>query len=433
MMRSIKQIQTTYYLAISLFWFATALPLSLHILLFQARGFSLFQIGICLAAYSLTIALLEVPTGGLADAVGRKRVALIAYTLMIGTSVVLLISFTFPILMLGFVLYGAGRALASGALDAWFVDALQAINADIDLQPAFAKAGTFTLLALGIGTFGGSALPGLFPNLPAEGTAVFTPLSIPIVIALLFQIALVLFVAVAVKEKRPTANTNTWRKGFQDVPVLVKDALSLSRQNPVILLLLGATLGGGLAGIVIETFWQPQLSAVLDVQLENTLLFGVMMTGSFLVGMVGNLVSTPLSRRVSNRYALVAAITRGLQGICLILLALQTAVSLFALFFWLVYLNMGVLDSPHATLVNNEIPSERRSAMLSVQSFASYIGSMVGSVSLGYLAQQSSVRSAWIVAAIILMVSLFLYLKVDMIQTNQARRNDAESSIFETG
>ena len=431
-MRSIKQVQITYYLAISLFWFATALPISLHILLFQARGFSLFQIGIGLAVYSFTIVLLEVPTGGLADAVGRKRVALIAYSLMSGTSIMLLISFTFPILMLGFVLYGAGRALASGALDAWFVDALQTVDAEIDLQPAFARAGTFTLLALGIGALGGSALPGLFVNLPGEGTAVFTPLSMPIVIALLFQIALVLFIAVAVKEDRPTANANTWRKGFQDVPVLVKDALTLSRQNPVILLLLGTTLGGGLAGIVIETFWQPQLATVLAVQPENTLLFGVMMAGSFLVGMVGNLVSTPLSRLVGNRYALVAAITRGLQGICLILLALQTAVPLFALFFWLVYLNMGVLDSPHATLVNNEIPSKRRSAMLSVQSFASYIGSMVGSIGLGYLAQQSSVRSAWVVAAVILMLSLFLYVKIDIIQINQARRHDTESSIFET-
>ncbi|MCA9929586.1 MAG: MFS transporter, partial [Anaerolineales bacterium] len=171
-MVTVKQIKRTYYWAISLFWLATALPIALQVLLLQARGFTLFQLGIGMAVYSLTIVLLEVPTGGLADAVGRKRVALIAYTLMAITSAALLAAFTFPTLIVGFILYGAGRALASGALDAWFVDALQAVDADVALQPAFAKAGTFTLLALGIGALLGSAVPRLFHNLPAEGTAV---------------------------------------------------------------------------------------------------------------------------------------------------------------------------------------------------------------------------------------------------------------------
>ncbi|MCA9922311.1 MAG: MFS transporter [Anaerolineales bacterium] len=432
-MVTVKQIKRTYYWAISLFWLATALPIALQVLLLQARGFTLFQLGIGMAVYSLTIVLLEVPTGGLADAVGRKRVALIAYTLMAITSAALLAAFTFPTLIVGFILYGAGRALASGALDAWFVDALQAVDADVALQPAFAKAGTFTLLALGIGALLGSAVPRLFHNLPAEGTAVLTPLSMPILIAFFCQLILILYVAVAVKESRPDSASTNWRKGFQDVPVLVKDAFQLSRQNRIILLLLGAALGGGLAGIIVETFWQPQLSAVLAGSTENTILFGIVMAGSFLVGMAGNLLSTPLSHLLNHRYALVGALTRGLQGICLILLARQTAVPLFTLFFWLVYLNMGIIDSPHNTLVNNEIPAERRSAMLSVQSLAGYVGSMIGSIGLGYLAQQASIPSAWIVAGVVLMLSLLLYLRVDRLQFRQARHHDAESSILETG
>ena len=66
-MSSVKEIQRVYYLVISLFWLATALPISLLILLAQARGLDLFQVGIVMGLYSLTIVLLEVPTGGLAD------------------------------------------------------------------------------------------------------------------------------------------------------------------------------------------------------------------------------------------------------------------------------------------------------------------------------------------------------------------------------
>ena len=76
-MQSLKRIQWTYYTAVFLFWFGTALPTSLLVLFLQARGMSLFQVGIAMGLYSLTIVLLEVPTGGLAGAVGRKRVALI--------------------------------------------------------------------------------------------------------------------------------------------------------------------------------------------------------------------------------------------------------------------------------------------------------------------------------------------------------------------
>jgi len=42
------------------------------------------------------------------------------------------------------------------------VDARKAADPDIDLQPAFAKVGTFSLLALGVGTLGGSLIPGFF-------------------------------------------------------------------------------------------------------------------------------------------------------------------------------------------------------------------------------------------------------------------------------
>ena len=429
-MNTISRIQRTYYTAMFLFWFGTALPTALLVLFLQARGLNLFQVGVAMGVYSLTIVLLEVPTGGLADAIGRKQVALIAYMLMAATMTALLFAFSFPLLLIGFIFYGAGRALSSGALDAWFVDALQAADPAINLQPKLAKAGTITLMALGVGALLGSALPRLFASLPEDGTAVITPLAIPIIGSLALKIVLIIFVSLTVEEKRPSGSTSGWRQGFQDVPAIVKDAFQLSRHNPTILLLLGTTFAGGLSLASIETFWQPRFAALQSGGVENSLLFGLAMAGSFFAGAVGNIISTPLSRKLGKRYALVAALARGLQGLFLILLALQTAVPLFIPLFWLVYLNMGVLDSPHNTLMNQEIPSARRSAMLSVQSLASYVGGAIGSIGLGYLAQQTSVSAVWIIAGSILMVSLLLYLQVDARQKKQKRINESPKAIF---
>ena len=137
---TVRSVRRRYYSITFLVWLATALPLSLSVLLAQARGIGLAEVGLALGIYSLTVVALEVPTGGLADAVGRKRVALVAFALAALYNLAFLFAFSFPTLLLAMILYGVSRALSSGALDAWFVDALLATDPDTDLQPALAGA-----------------------------------------------------------------------------------------------------------------------------------------------------------------------------------------------------------------------------------------------------------------------------------------------------
>lgn len=61
------RLERTYYLTKALFWFATALPVGVWVLFAQSRGFTLGQVGLFYGLYSLTVALLEVPSGTLAD------------------------------------------------------------------------------------------------------------------------------------------------------------------------------------------------------------------------------------------------------------------------------------------------------------------------------------------------------------------------------
>ncbi|WP_374687294.1 MFS transporter [Promineifilum sp.] len=411
---STNSIRIRYYVITFLVWFATALPLSLTVLLAGARGLSLFEVSFALGVYSLTIVLLEVPTGGLADAVGRKRVALLAFALAALYNLVFLFAFSFPILLLAMILYGVSRALSSGALDAWFVDALQAADPAVDLQPALAGAETVSLLALGLGAVAGGALPRLFAGLPADGTAVLTPLAMPIVAALAVKLLLVAAVALLIREERPAGGAS-WRAGFRAVPALVREASVLSRANPRLLLLMSASFVAGLAIISLEALWQPFFAALPGVSDGGapTLLFGVIMAGNFLVGMVGNLLSVPLSRRLGGRYGLVGAISRLLQGASILGLAAAGALFPATGLFWLAYLMGGVGLSPHATLLNAEIPAERRSAMLSVQSLAAYLGSFLGGAGLGYVADHLSISAAWAIAGALTVVSLVPYLMLD--------------------
>jgi MFS family permease len=411
-MKSTTHIKRVYYTILFLFWLATALPLALSVLILQTRNLNLLQVSLLMGIYSLTIVLLELPTGGLADAIGRKKVTFLSYSISGLTSLIFLFSFSFPLFLLAFILMGVARALMSGALDAWFIDALQTADPDIDLQPAFAKAGTVTLLALGMGTLLGGFIPRWFAWLPAEGTAVLTPFTMTIVFALGVNIILLGVLATAVKEDRPTATAKDWRSNVRQVPQNIRDAVQMSRQNSTIMLLLGAGFATGLGILSLETFWQPFFADLLGGGETQSLFFGTVMAGYFLVGVVGNVLATPLSKLLHQQYALVAALFQGLQGVLLMVLAGQTAVAPAIILYWLVFMGMSVVSSPHAALINNEIPSERRSSMLSVQSLATYAGAILGSVALGYVAENSSIRMAWTVAGSVLLVSLLLYLRI---------------------
>jgi MFS transporter, DHA1 family, quinolone resistance protein len=415
--QSIKSIQTRYYFITFLIWFATALPLALMVLLAQARGMSMFEVGVALGVYSLTIVILEIPTGGLADAMGRKRVALLAFLLGAFYSLIFLFAFTFPLLLLAMIIYGISRALASGALDAWFVDALQATDPNINLQPALAGVETVSLLALGLGTLVGGALPRLFSDLPPDGTAILTPLAIPILASLLVKLVLLMAIALLIEDDRPL-NGNSWRAGVRTVPEIAHTAISMSLANPRLLLLMSTSFVAGFAILSLEAFWQPFFAGLPGLRSAGpmpTQIFGFIMAGSFIVGMAGNLLSVPVSRLLGGRFALTSAVSRLFQGLSILGLSAAGALVPAAGFFWLAYLMSGVGLSPHTTLLNAEIPAERRSVMLSVQSLAAYAGGFLGGASLGYIADHTSITTAWFIAGTLTVLSLVPYLMLELL------------------
>ncbi len=407
--RHVRRTERIYYTVQALFWFSVSLPLALAVLFIQARGLGLLQIGLLLGVYAATVVLLEVPSGGLADAIGRKRVTLLAYTFLSASSLVFLFAFSFPVFLAFYVLNGVGRAFASRALEAWFINRLQAADPEIDLQPYLARAGTFELLALTAGTLLGSYLPTLFNYLPKDGTAVLTPLAVPIVFSVFVKLGLLAFVALFVEEQ-VTKRTDT---GVGGLAAVARSASQLSRHNPTLRLLLGATLASGFGMAGIETFWQPRFETLLGGSDGNTVVFGVIMAGSFLIGALGNIVSIPLGRLFRKRYGLLSAVFQGLQGVLLVFLALQRTALPAAALFWLVYLTMAVKGSPSMTLFNREVPSAQRSTMLSVASLVSYAGFFVGSVTLGYVAERAGIPIAWLLAGSVTVLSLVFYLRVD--------------------
>lgn len=103
-----------------------------YALLFLDYGLTLGQFGILNSIWAATIVLLEVPSGALADTIGRKHLLIAAGTFMIIEMGVLLLApiggggLLFTLFVVNRVLSGAAEAAASGADEALTYDSLKA-------------------------------------------------------------------------------------------------------------------------------------------------------------------------------------------------------------------------------------------------------------------------------------------------------------------
>ena len=400
-----------YYLVTTLHWFGLVLPMAVTVLLAQSRGIGLTEVGLFMGLYSIVVAVLELPSGALADALGRKRAFLVGGALSIVARGIFLAAFDLTAFLAFAVVLGASRALTSGSLEAWFIDALQAEDPATDLQPVLAAAGSFQL-----GGLAGGALPTMFAELPAD--ALISPLAVPLLASLVVQALALALAALAISETAAGFGAVAVRDAVRPAAVVgsIREALSSVASAPNLRLLLLADVAVGAVLASSENLWQPFFAALLpggDVANGGgTLALGVIIGGSFGVGILGNLLATRLVRLVGKRHALVAAAFQLAQGLAFLLLAVSGRFLVAAALFWLTYLTRAGWSSPHATLFHREVPARRRSVMLSTQSLAGFGGGFLGSVALGALAEAASIGVAWLVAGSLLALAALPYLKI---------------------
>lgn len=123
----VRRLTTTLYGYSFLEEFVLLYPV--YALLFSDAGLSVWQISSLFALWSVTAVLLEVPSGAWADAVSR-RLLLWVGPLLTGAGFALWVLVpSYAAFAAGFVLWGIGGALSSGALEALVYDELEQAGA----------------------------------------------------------------------------------------------------------------------------------------------------------------------------------------------------------------------------------------------------------------------------------------------------------------
>jgi len=392
----------------SFHWFMIGLMIPILTLLLLKKGLDLFQIGTALGLYSGFVILFELPTGGLADSIGRKRVYQISLVASIIAMTFLLFAQGFITLAIGFAFMGVARALSSGTMDAWFVDEFHKIDRNGNLQAAFAKAGVFIPLGLGLGSLLGGVLPMTMGKITAR-IPNFDIYSANILAILILGMLQFFFTSVLIHDPRSETGNSSILEGLKQFPAVISDSIQYGFKNRIVFLLVLSTAAWGLGISGLELLWQPRVKSILGSD-SQTWIFGLMSAGYFLASALGSFIASPLCKLFRNNYQGVLAGARFLMGGTLFILALQVDIIGFIGLYWGLFIFNGVMNSPHAAIFNDNIPEDQRSTLLSFESVVMQVGGLIGSIGLGYLSQNFSITIAWFVGAGILALSSLCYI-----------------------
>lgn len=387
--------------------FAMGLTVSVVALALSDRGMDLFQISLLFGVYSLTTMAMELPFGGLADSIGRKPVFLAAVAASVVSLILFLATRDFYVLALSFAFIGFGRALRSGTLDAWFVETFKAAAPNVDVQPALAKAQFAN--AAGLAT--GAVLGGLLPDVLGEaaeglGLRIY---DVSYVAGLCVMLGVFVFTASAIVEPPRPMNASALRRGFANVPTVVRDAILLALKHRALSILLAALALFLMATNPVEVIWPTYAKPMLDERYANTVIGAVTAIYFFSIAL-GAALSPHISRIFRRRQAAtLAAAFACLTGVQ-IALALQGGINGFLTVFVLYSVILGITETPASSILHRCVGDRQRSTMLSLRSLIQQLGAALGLVLAGAVAEFYTTPIAWIVGAAFLFIAVILIL-----------------------
>lgn len=403
-MTSTAAIQRRYLILLALRWLPVGF-ISPLLVLILTRNLTLSEAGPLLAVYGMTTAVLELPTGGLADAIGRRPVLLVSSVFSVGLLATLIAFDSFWALAAGMFMGGVARALDSGPLESWFVDRSRAIDPGLDLRDGLARGGVVDGLALALGAIIGGYLPELFAG----------RLVVSVWVAVGFQALHFGFVLMLMSEDR-RSRAGTGRAPGTTIRTIT-DAMRLANRSSALrrLLVSGATIGVAL--VAIETLWQPQFIALLEASSfagfggrgsGGTTFLGLLLASAFAGAAAGSAFAPRFSRFAEQRLS-PQMVGQGLSALALGGLALATLTPLASALFISFYFLTGMVAPLRHDMLHEEVSEEHRSTMLSAESLVFQTGGFLAALTLPLLADREGIPMAWLVAAGVVMAGSLLY------------------------
>ncbi|GAA4980592.1 hypothetical protein HD597_011800 [Nonomuraea thailandensis] len=399
-----------YMLVCFLTWLPPGIMMATMVLLMTGRGLGLAEIGLVVTVFSVVTVSLELPTGGLADVVGRRMVLAASAAFTVAGLALMSVSTTFWMFLLSGVFKGVARALSSGPATSWYVDTLHGIEGPAaDLKPGLARGGAMESVALCLGVLAGGALPLLVPP------SLMLPLAAPPLVGAMAALVLLVVVVFALPE--PAHGRRSPAGVLRAVPATVVGGVRLALGGAVLRRLMLAAAVSGMVLMSIELLTPGRLAELAGAAEEGSLAYAVVAALGFAGSATGSSLAPRAARLAggSARGAIagtaltalsVAALaaTAGLDGLPGLLSAGLAYVALFV--------GLSVAGVLCLELTHNEVTAAERTTVSSTSSLSLQSGGIVANLTLGSLAAQAGLAAAWSVGAAVMLASALLFVRM---------------------
>lgn len=360
---------------------------------FLDLGLTVEQFAVLNAVWAATIVLLEVPSGALADLIGRQRLVVLSGWLMVAEMLVLVFTpahsvWTFPLFLVNRVLSGTAEAMASGADEALVYDSLPPEGRESAWREINAGLIRWQSIGFVISSILGALLydPSTLGRVASWVGIDWTPprsltLRLPVLLTLLTG-AGALVIAMRLRDAAPPAPGGPWKEKIAATWRGIREASSWIWRTPAALSLL---VIGLFFDSLIRLFYTVASPFYRLIGIPDAF-FGFVGAAAALTGIASAALGAAVLRRANagQSFALVAALT--LIG-CL---GFAFPIPWFGLLliapFWLA---MRLLHFFLTHFLNPITPSEKRATVLSFRGLTMNLA--YGGLTLAYGA-----LSAWL-------------------------------------
>lgn len=386
-------------------WFPVGLVIGVTTLLALQRQMSLAQLGVIFSMQGFVVLALELPTGGFADALGRRPVLLASGVIAIASTLLFINAQTFGAFIVAMLLQGVFRALDSGPLEAWYVDTAHADDPTVPVEQALSRAG----MVLGLAIAGGSLISGgLIAWHPVESASA---LLLPYWIALGLSVVHLVAIAVFVREPRTHLDATGLHRAVRSVkeaPLVVRDGLRSLASAPVLRALVLVEVFWSVGMIAFETLMPVRLSELAGGETRAGALMGPVSAAAWGLFAVGSAAAGLSSKRIGVGWT--AVLGRVLNGAFIVVMGLMGGPVGLVTAFFITYTLHGFAGPVHSTLLHRQAEARNRTTVLSMNSMIAGGAYSLGLLALGPLAERTSTATAIIVAGAFSILGAALYL-----------------------
>jgi MFS family permease len=414
-------IRRRYLTLIALRWLPAGFLGPIIMLIPISRGLTLAELGLAFSVQGLVTLVLELPTGGLADSLGRRPVLILATLVNLASVAVILVADTVALFALAALLQGVYRALDSGPLEAWYVDATHEVHPAFQIERGLSTGTAVLSVSIAIGALLSGGLIALHP-IPS-----LDPLDLPILVSLAVGLVNLVAIALLMVEHRAVRGRAAVAASVRGVGPTIREGLALLRSSRVLAAIVAVELLWSVGMVGFESLFPIRLAEVVGGTDEAGALMGPVMSVSWFAAAAGAAGIVLVSKRIG--VALTAAALRVLQGVTVVAMGLLGGAIGLVSALLACYVIHGASNPMHSTLLHRQVDAAHRTTVISINSMAGFLAFSIGLVALTTIADATSLGTALIAAGIVCALAAPLYLPARRAELATSTAQDSAGSI----